>query len=202
VTAPPQIDFDSYRAAAQQQGQYYATNQSFTNVVDTAPVTRFFEGDAAYSGHSFLWGTVIVMGNASFTGQGQGAYTIHQLPPNAALQYQLIDTAASDEFYGDMGGGPPSVLASTFTFGMGGHPPKSQGVGSAVTVRGFLYCGSSLFAAGGSVFHGIVMSPNSVSMGGGGLQIFYDGSVSVASTRASFYRTKWAEIVSAWPAGL
>jgi hypothetical protein len=202
VTIPPPINFDAYRSSAQAQGLYYTSNQSFTNVQDTAPYTRFFEGDASFSGQTFLWGDLIVMGNASFTGQGKGVYTIHQLPPDAALQYQLLDTAASNEFYGDLGGGPPSVLASTFTFGMGGNPPKSVGLGSKVTVRGFLYCGGALSAAGGSVFHGIVMSPNSISAGGGGLQIFYDGFVTVATGKTTYHRTKWIEIVSAWPAGL
>ena len=140
----PDIDLGYYRQEAQNDGEYYDTppsKRTISNEVDTAPKTRFFEGDVKFTGSKYFCGDLIVMGDCEFSGSGDDAGKITVTPHTEAWKEYLKncpiragaaddgnyydtsdaygDTSDDDEYPGDSG--LYEVKAYTFGDGLGGN---------------------------------------------------------------------------------
>ncbi len=230
VPPPPAIALNSYRAIAKATkcptgsgprfpagavpagSCYWNTDPGFSGIVMTSTGTIFVENDMTVT-NGFIWGNLIVTGELEFKGGAGGiAYSIPTagapapftggIPSLAWMEYQQFDTAAADEYYGDNG---LKTVNATFSFSSSGATPAKH-LGAKVTpsVRGFVYCGGELEAAGGTVFHGAIYSPIGVSGLSGAINVFYDNNVAAAVLTDTIYptRTSWLDSKQAWPAAL
>lgn len=229
VPPPPTINLNAYKAIAQATkcstanpykfpngaspagSCYWPADASFNGTTMTSSGTVYINGNLGIN-NGFLYGNLIVTGNLSFNGTGGGAYTIPTagapapftggIPATAWKEYQKLDTAAADEYYGDNG---LQTVNATFVFQSGGATPaKHLGIKVNPHVRGFTYCGGSLSGGGGTVFHGVVFSPSGISGLSGNVYVFYDSNVAAAIETNTIYptRTSWLDSKQPWPAGL
>ncbi|OIO00257.1 MAG: hypothetical protein COX65_08010 [Elusimicrobia bacterium CG_4_10_14_0_2_um_filter_56_8] len=191
---------------------YFPGNTSFNGTTMTSSGTVYVNGNLSVN-NGFLYGNLIVTGNLGFTGNGAGQYHIPTagavapftggIPELAWKEYMKLDTAASDEYYGDIGF--QTVNSTDFWFKSGGATPaKSVGIKTNPAVRGFVYCAGALSSTGAANFHGVVYSPSGISGLGGNSYIFYDDNVAKAILTDTIYpsRVSWLDSKQPWPAGL
>lgn len=228
VPPPPSVAIDDYKTIAQATkcpvawaagaspagSCYWPGNAAFNGPVMVHPSSRtiYVHGNMTIQ-NSFLIGNVIVNGNLDFKGGGKGEYTIPTagapapftggIPSTAWREYQKMDTAAKDEYFGDNG---YQTLNPTFVFQSGGSTPDKRAGAKNVnpSVRGFVYVGGALSASGGSVVHGVIYSPAGIAGLSGTLSVFYDSNVAAAILTASNYPTRisWLNSRQRWPAAL
>ncbi|MBI4424846.1 MAG: hypothetical protein HY554_14030 [Elusimicrobia bacterium] len=127
------INLDYYREAAKDEvgcpaggtpagSCYYTSNQSWSNHTSTVSRVYFFEANASFTGGKHFRGFIVVMGNVSFSGSGQGASGgvdygeyIAAIPAEAYKEYQkntpqakenCVSAGGSRRTSGCAGGGP------------------------------------------------------------------------------------------------
>lgn len=153
--------------------------------------------------HGFK-GTIVVRGNMTL--RSAGCYKFSGTVPAYAYldHYKLLqntyDTAASNEYPGDIG---YQVTKSTFNFGTDTFRPwpgQSSGWINTVGVRGFTYVGGTLTIVGPwgfSDFIGAVWVVGNVSSSGGsGTQfsgVFFNDKLSVPTLNVVLIRKSWQE---------
>lgn len=227
VPPPPTIDLEGYKATA--QATKCATTSNFPAGAVPAG-SCYWPGDANFNGtdvmtstrtiyvagntiikNTFLWGNVIAAKNLDFQGGGKGEYIIPTagaptpftggIPAEAWREYRRFDTAALNQYYGDNG---LATLNATFRFQTTGSPDQRLGINASPTVRGFVYCGGVLDAAGGTLVHGVVFSPTGIAGLNGNINIFYDNNVAQAIETSTIYPTRisWLGSKQAWPSAL
>lgn len=191
----PTPDIPTYAAQASALGLSYNTYQNWSNYVNTLESNVYYFGAGAkFTGGTHFRGKVICIGNINFAGNAASAGNYATTPPSTAWQeYQLdcpnavgADTAATNEYPGD--GGYHTV--TSFNFGTGG----GGAAGVDVTFKGFLYVTGSFSAGGGSRFHGAIIVATGGSSGSGGIEVFYDDTLSVEFSNATPSTLSWREI--------
>jgi hypothetical protein len=227
VPPPPKVDIKGYEdmakatkcpvswagGASPAGSCYWPGDVSFNgpSMLGTTSSTTIYAHGKITLQNSFFIGSVISDSDVIFKGGGKGEYTIPTagmpapftggIPAKAWMEYQKIDTAALNEFYGDNGF---KTLSGTFEFTSGGGTPaKKDGVKNVnPTVRGLVYVGNVLDASGGGVVHGVIMCPKGISGLSGSLSVFYDNNVASAIMTADSYPTRilWQDSRQPWPA--
>jgi len=222
----PQLDLLYYKALAQSYGAspagcppyYYnpgAVNTNVTGCIDTNNRTYYFEtGDWTWKnpGPNFILGNVIIAaGNMSISGNGgtgaaQGVYTT-PIPPQAWREYandwatyRCMDNYANAHFATYPAAVNASYVASATSSPPATHQIPSTCVNSAgsVLVHGLVYAGggAGLNGGGNARFHGVVMTPNTVSIATSNYTIYFDNAVAAAvrTKSVNLSRTSWQDI--------
>lgn len=179
----------------------------------TTPKVWYWDGDVVFEGyegsqncsnHGF-YGTIIIRGN--LTVRSAGCYKFSgPVPQNAYLDhYKLLqnvyDTAASDEYPGDIGF---QVTKSSFNFGterFRPFPGESNNWIHTVGVRGFTYVGGNLNIVGpwGYMdFVGAVWVVGNVTVTGGSgwafCGVFYNDKLELPTLNVILINKSWQEI--------
>lgn len=175
---------------------------SHTYYVDSAPGWNFNLSDSCC-----FYGTFLVP-NGNFSDSSGGACPAYTIPdwlspggidPNAWKQYQLVDSGASSEYYGDAG--YQSVSAS-FQFAAPGGTQMKDGTTDVIAFRGLVYAGGTFQISNSANVHGIVMAPNGLATitNTGGVYYDADTSKNVKWLNAHPTRVWWQEVAyGAWP---
>lgn len=219
VPDPPTVDIAYYRALAQCSscavaagypggGVYFASNTVISNQKDLQPRVRFAEGTLKFTGCVATMGVTISMGyldlagGACNVGQIPGRYpqTVN-IPDSAWMDYRKIDTAASGEYPGDLGGPGSGGLSPTYTFGAGSNTNTQTTL--TMSHFGFLYALANWRGIGGTVIVGAVMAPNDDGTGSGGVRIYYQDDLNIRGGGGTQYqRATWDRKPAYWPPGL
>lgn len=150
----------------------------------------YWDNNVSWSGNSGLIGTVIVRGNLSVSGTDAYNPPAVPVPDTAWMEYQKIDTAASNEFPGDAG---YRTVSATYNIGSCGVGCEGSASGSDLGVRGFLYVGGTINMTGDSDVYGAIWVESGWS-GGGNVMVFYDDSLSLPQLNVTLARVSWQEV--------
>ena len=213
LPAQPQVNLSYYKTLAQSYGSppagcptYYTNagagvNTNVTGCIDTNNRTYYFEtGDWTWKspGPNFIYGNVILAsGNMSISGNGgdgaaQGAYAA-TIPPQAWMEYandwatyRGMDGFANANYATYAAASAANYSAST-TYGL-----------SNVLLHGFIYAGggTGLNGGGNSRFHGVVMTPNTVTVNTSNFTIYFDNTVAagIQTLNSTPTRSSWQEL--------
>jgi len=189
-------------------------NTNITGCIDTNNRTYYFEtGDWTWKspGPNFIYGNVVLAtGNMSISGNGgtgaaQGTYTTN-IPPLAWMEYgetaadwttyRCMDAYASANFatYQD------AVNADYTSSATHQIPSACVNAAGSVLTHGFIYAGggTGLNGGGNARFHGVVMTPNTVSVNSSNFTIYFDNTVAstIHTKSVSLSRSSWQEIAT------
>ena len=169
------------------------TNCSVTNIYrDTRRSgghVWYWDNNATWSGQSGVIGTVIVRGNYSVAGTDSYNPPALPVPANAWMEYQKIDTGASNQYPGDQG---YRTTAATYDIGSCGVTCEGSASGSDLGVRGFLYVGGTINMTGDSDIYGAIWVQQGWS-GGGNVMVFYDDNLLLPQLNVTLSRNSWQE---------
>jgi len=213
----PQVDLQSYKNIAQGYAgagitapagcpSYYTNagsgvNTNVTGCEDTSNRTYYFEtGDWTWKspGPNFVKGNIILAsGNMSISGNGgdgstSGVYNA-AIPPLAWQEYGKSSTDWNT--YRAMDTSAPATYAAAVTasYVSTAHYPLSN-----VLANGFVYAGggSGLSGGGNAVFHGVIMTPNTVTINTSNYTMYFDNTVAatIRMKTLSLTRSSWQEL--------
>ena len=223
LASQPQIDLAYYKTLAQSYGaapagcpSYYSNpgagvSTDISGCIDTSNRTYYFEtGDWVWKnpGPNFISGNIIMAsGNMSISGNGgtgaaQGTYAA-TIPPQAWMEYAndwatytCMDAYANTNFATYADAVAASYMASVT------HTIPSSCVNSAgsVLVHGFIYAGggTGLNGGGNARFHGVVITPNTVTVNSSNYTIYFDNTVASAirTLTTNLSRVSWQELTT------
>lgn len=228
LPSQPQVDLQYYKTLAQGYGAnlhagcpaYYnnpgsGVNTNITGCEDPDGRTYYFEtGDWTWKnpGPNFIYGNVIIAtGNMSISGNGgtgsaSGSYST-PIPPQAWKEYandwatyKCMDSYANTNY-------PTytNALNASYSCTTNANIPNGciNGAGS-VLVHGFVYAGggAGLNGGGNARFHGVVITPNTVTVNTSNYTIYFDNSVAatVRTKTLSLTRSSWKDVAGCnWP---
>lgn len=157
-----------------------------------------FTGGDNLSGHSNgLYGTVIVRGNMTIETEDNYSY-VATVPSTAWMEYQKIDTSASNQYPSDTG-----YHVNSTTFSLGGQTwtgGPASGAYTDVGFRGFIYVGGNFTIVNDALgdFAGALWVVGNVTNNNTGefSLIFYDQSIgnNLPTLNVILERQSWKEV--------
>jgi hypothetical protein len=153
----------------------------------------YWDNNASWTGSNGIKGTVIVRGNLNVAGGDFYVPATMKIPAGAWQEYQRFDTAASNQYPGDVG-----LHSSTNTYVLGscGVTCEGSASGSDLGLEGFMYVGGTINMTGDSDVHGAIWVQSGWS-GGGNVMVFYDDSLVLPQLNVTLQRLSWQEVAPA-----
>jgi hypothetical protein len=178
------IDFAQILQKAKQEKKYYRnTNVVLSNAHDNIFKCWYFEHNLKLTGDFHISGVVVVKGSLELDGLDALSERVY-IPKNSWMEYGLIDTAAQNEYPGDVGQQANSIVYD--------FANKNK-----IGIRGFLYVEGDLIihndhtVYGGCVINGDVLET-------GKLTIFYDENLQIPVLSKTFIPHEFAEFQPFW----
>lgn len=169
----------------------YKDNRNASNYV------WYWDNNVIISG-SGIKGTTIVRGNLTLSGADYGNNSMAMnIPVNAWMEYQKLDTTSSGQYPGDTG-----YHSTAATYTLGSSPGLEQSVGD-LAFNGFVYVGSNISMLAGSqadIYGAIWVAGGWDSHSNN--EIFFNDKLQIPALNVVLLRRSWREVspsTAAWP---